>query len=284
MYSATAYGSTWRAALCAVLLLITLAAGPAAADEEKPAVELAVSAMSKYVWRGQELSRNSIVLEPSVTAGYKSFTANVWGNIDTRPYGAAGQDYSSTWTETDLTLSYARSFGPVTAGIGYIYYGLAAPNKDAAAPPDSQELFVTVGLDTLFAPTLTVYREIDHYHQWYFLFGLSHTIPLGTAVGLKLSASASWLKSTDASTYPLYNDRALPTGGKFDALHDGVLSACLPVKPSRWLTVTPSLAYAFPLSRDARNEMKGRGIAGTARPEDRDSSFVFGGLSVAVSF
>jgi hypothetical protein len=276
-----------RRPILTALLTILLLAGavmPVYGEEEKPAGEVALSALTKYVWRGQELTRHSIVLEPSITVGYKGLTANIWGNVDTSPYAAEDESYSSTWTETDLTVGYSRAFGPLTAGIGYIYYGLSPAHASGMDPLDSQEIFVTVGLNTILAPTLTVYREIDHYHQWFLILGVSHTIPLGTRAGLKLAASASYLKSTDADTYPEFDGDALPTKEKYDNFHDGVLSAALPVKLLPYLTVTPSVTYVFPLCGDAKDEMKGRGIAATSHPADRDSDFLYGGLTVAFSF
>jgi len=53
-----------------------------------------------------------------------------------------------------------------------------AANAGAAKPLDSQEVYVTIGLNTLLSPTLTAYKEVDHYHQYYFLLGVSHTLNL----------------------------------------------------------------------------------------------------------
>ena len=66
--------------------LLAVSATPLFAEEEKPTADFSVSALTKYVWRGQELSRDSIVLQPSLTVGYKGFSANLWGNLDTKPY------------------------------------------------------------------------------------------------------------------------------------------------------------------------------------------------------
>ena len=44
-----------------------------AEPEEKPTGDFTVTAMSQYFWRGYELSRNSIVIQPSMTLGYKGF-------------------------------------------------------------------------------------------------------------------------------------------------------------------------------------------------------------------
>lgn len=280
-----------------VLLALMLVSAPMiamAAEEPKPAEkkqeeakvtgEVAASVLSAYVWRGQELTRHSTVIQPSLTASYKNFTANLWGNLDTSPYGAAGQNYSSQYTETDVTLSYSRKFGMVQAGAGYIYYALAAPYSGAVDPLDSQEVFVSLGLDTILAPTLTVYKEIDHYHQWYATLGVSHTFALHEKIGLKLAATASYLKSEDATTYAKYDGDALPTTEKFNNFHDGTFLIALPVAVTKSITVTPMMTYVFPLSNDAKNEMKGRGLQGTAVPADRNSSFLYGGITLSFAF
>lgn len=277
--------------IASVLILIGTGAGRLGAEESGPAAEAGISALSAYIWRGQEMTRNSVVIQPSATFSYKGASLNLWGNLDTRPYKSdnpsspayspnAGSG-SSTWTETDLTLSYARAIGPVTIGAGYIYYGLNAPFAGAPDPLDSQEIFLTAALNKFLSPSITVYKEIDHYHQWYFLFGVSHTFALAKAAGLKLAASASYLKSQDAATYPryaMYNGSALPTSEKFNNFHDGVVSASLPLTLAKGFLFTPVISYVFPLSNDAKDEMKGR-----SRSLDR-SSFVYGGGALSFSF
>jgi hypothetical protein len=248
------------------------------AEEEKPTTEFTLSALSAYIWRGQQQTKDSMVIQPSATVGYKGFTANLWGNIDTNPYSTTDASYSSTWTETDLTLSYSRAFGPVTAGIGYIYYGLNAPNAGAADPLDSQELFISLAGNVLLTPTLTVYKEIDHYHQWYFLFGVSHSFELTKMIGLKLGGSVSYLLSDDASTYPKYNDNAQPTTDKYSNFHDGVISATLPITPMKYLTIAPTVSWVFPIGSDAKNEMQGRSKNG------QQDNFFYGGINVSFAF
>jgi len=266
---------------------------PAPPAEDRPSGSLAISGLSKYVWRGYEMTKNSIVVQPSLTVAYKGFSANVWGNIDTKPYSTTDASYSSTWTETDLTVSYTKTFGILNAGLGYIYYGLQAPNAGAVKPLDAQEIFVTLGLNTLLTPTLTVYKEIDHYHQYYFLLGISHTFEFNKTVSLQLSASASYLLSDYADAtlygvnpsyggYPKFNDNYQATNGKFSNFHDGVLTASLPISMAKYLTVAPTVSYSFPLSNDAKNEIKARGKL--ANPGDNDSSYLYGGLTVTLSF
>jgi hypothetical protein len=294
-------GKTWIMILLALLLasspLLSFAAEePAKGAETKPAAEIrtpevnkitgeaAAGILSAYIWRGQEMTRDSVVIEPSITASYKGFTATLWGNLDTNPYSAGDARHSSNWTETDFILSYAREFGIVKAGGGYIYYGLAGMTSNGTDLLDAQELFITLGLDTLLAPTLTIYKEIDHYHQWYATLGVSHTFALHERVGLKLAGSISYLKSEDETTYPKFNSDSIATADKFNNFHDGVVSVSLPLAVAGSLTVAPTVSYVFPLSDDARYEMRARGLKGTANPSDRDSSYLYGGVTLSLTF
>lgn len=254
------------------------------AETEKPTGDLTVSALSQYIWRGYEVSRNSVVIQPSMTVGYKGFSANLWGNLDTKPYSPGNASYTGTWNETDFTLSYTKTLGLFNIGGGYAYYSLASLNKDAADRNDSQEIFASIGLNTLLSPTLTVYKEIDHYRNWYFQLGVSHVFELNKMASLKLAATTSYLLSTDADTYPKFDGNALPTTDKFSNFHDGSVSASLPVKVTDHITVTPMVSYVFPLTGEAKDEMKGFGLKGSASPAERESSFWVGGVSVGFSF
>jgi len=71
------------------------------AEEESPTASADVAILSKYIWRGQELSHDSIVVQPSMTVSYMGFSGNLWGNLDTDQYKS---DEDHNWNETDLTL------------------------------------------------------------------------------------------------------------------------------------------------------------------------------------
>jgi hypothetical protein len=269
-----------------IVLVLLLGAIPSvrAAGEDKVTGEAAVSVLSAYIWRGQELSRYSAVIQPSATVAYRGFSVNVWGNIDTRPYSAGTDKYASNFTETDVTLSYSHKFGIVTVGGGYIYYGLAAAVPGGPDLLDSQEVFASVSVDTILNPTLTLYKEIDHYHQWYALLGVSHTFALHEKIGLKLAGSISYLKSEDETTYPKFDSNSLATTDKFNNFHDATLAISVPVSVTKNLTVTPLVTYVLPLSDDAKYEMRARGLQGAALPSDKDSTYLYGGITASFSF
>jgi hypothetical protein len=252
-------------------------------EEDKVTGEIDLSVLSAYIWRGQELTRNSVVVQPSATVSYKGFSLNVWGNLDTKPYSAADANYGAKYTETDYTISYSKKFGILQVTPGYIYYALGAPSTGAPAPFDSQEVFLTLGLDTILSPTVTVYKEINHYQQWYFLLGVSQTFEFNKIISLKLAASASYLLSTDASTYAKYDSNAMQTTDKYNNLHDGTVSVSLPIAVYKTLSVTPTISYVFPLCDDAKYEMEGRGLQGVV-PSDRNSAFLYGGVTLSFTF
>jgi len=244
----------------------------AMAEEDKPTASFAVSALSQYVSRGFELSKDSIVLQPSATVAYKGFSANIWGNEDTNVYvrGAEGAG-SNNWTETDLTLAYDWTLGPVGLTAGYIYYSLIGS--------DTQEVYGRAALHTLLTPTLTVYRDYDHFAGWYATFGVSHPVPITEKISLNLGAQVGFLAADDASSYAKVNS----PNEAYTGFHDGLLSASMPITVNQYLTVTPVLNYSFPLTSNARDLIKvnsqdflNRGLGG-------DSDFIYGGVTVSVA-
>jgi hypothetical protein len=253
-------------------------------EEDKVTGEIDLSVLSAYIWRGYEQTRDSVVIQPAATISYKGFSLNVWGNLDTRPYSSTDAKYSAKYTETDWTISYSQKLGILQITPGYIYYALGAPYAGGPTPLDSQELFLTLGLDTILSPTVTVYKEIDHYHQWYFLLGVSQTFEFNKVISLKLAASASYLLSNDETTYAKYNSNSIATTDKYNNFHDGTVSVSLPLAVYKTLSVTPTVSYVFPLCDDARYEMRFYGKQGTANASDRNSAYLYGGVTFSYTF
>jgi hypothetical protein len=230
-------------AISIALFLTVLTVLPVLAEEEKPSADFSVAVLSAYIWRGQELSRDSIVIQPSMTVSYKGFSGNLWG----------------------------KGFGMLSVEGGYIYYGLDGCD-------DTQEIFLTLGLDTLLSPSLTVYRDFDTYEHWYFLLGISHAFEITERVSLELSGSVSYLLSKDDDAYPEIDSDGVSTGDEFENFHDGVISANLPIAVAKYITITPSLSYTFPLSSEASDEMEWRSKKGN------DDNFIYGGVTVSMAF
>lgn len=244
---------------------LSMFSGMALAEEEKPTADLTVGAYSQYIWRGFELSKDSIVVQPSMTVGYKGFSANLWGNLDTDPYTADGTDNPNNFNETDLTLSYAWEMGPVAMTAGYIYYALDGVD-------DTQEFFLSAGLNTVLKPTLTVYRDTDYFPDWYATLAVSHSFPVQGDITLDLAGQVSYLAADEATTY------AETDGSKYSNFHDGVVSVGLTVPLNKYFTLLPKLSYTFPLSSEAKDLMRSSSKSGN------DDDFIYGGLAVSMSF
>lgn len=242
-----------------------------AEEDDKATANLSVSALSKYVYRGFELSKNGIVLQPSATVAYKGLSANVWGNEDTNFVQDVGGGREK-WTETDLTLSYDWTIGPVGLTAGYTYYSLIEP--------DTQEVFGRAALHTLLTPTLTVYWDYDQFPGWYVTLGVSHTVPVTEKIGFSLGAQVGYLSADDASTYAKVNN----PNDAYSGFHDGLLSASIAIQVNQYLTVTPVLNYSFPLTGNARDLIKATSLEVFNGGSGGTSDFLYGGVTVAMAF
>jgi len=267
-------------------------------EEAKPTTDLTISVLSAYISKGDEMSRNSIVIQPQIALGYKGFSLTIWGNLDTRPYLAETSTYKGdtrhNWTETDLTLAYNRSFGIVNTGIAYAYFGNAAywnSDNTGIGPDlkDDQEVSLSLGLNTILAPNLKVARSFDSTQIWYMQLGLSHTFEINKVVGVTLAASGSYLISQDDSRLKVNSDGTdrQSDGSKnsrYNNFHDAVVSLNLPIKPTSYLTITPQISYNFPMGDDAKYDMKYRSMQQDTTFVDRQSSYLVGGVSAAFNF
>ena len=234
-------------------------------DTDRPELSADVAFLSQYVWRGYGLSKDSLVIQPSITAGFKGFALNLWGNLDTNNEAYNG----SKWNETDLTFSYGHSFGIVGLEAGYIYYALDGVD-------DSKELYLSAGMDVLLAPTLTVYREIGTLQGWYINLGLSHSFELPYDMSLDLAGIFAYYKSDNGNMVE-YRSDGTTDGERFSGFHDGTLAVNLAIPFYKYFTVTPSIAWTFPLSSSASNELAALSL-------DGKSNHLLGGVTLSMAF
>jgi hypothetical protein len=263
------------------MLAIGITAAPVFAEEEVPSADLSVSLLSKYVWRGFELSDDSIVIQPSMTVGYKGFAANFWGNLDTdqhKDYYTEGN--TSNWNETDFTLSYDGSMGMVDYGVGYIFYAL----EDGLQ--DTQEIYFSAALDTLLSPTLTIYRDIDAGPSTYITLDVSHSLPLTETLALDLGAQVSYYNFDNGSDAADPDDvkKGDPSPDGYSALHTGLLSASMTFPVGEYFTITPEVYYSFPLSSDADDFLEMANDYDSDASIDGETDFIYGGITVGMSF
>ncbi len=236
-------------------------------EEPKPYSSVSAAFLSKYVWRGYELSKDSLVIQPSITVGYRGFEANLWGNLDTNDKFTGAE--KAKWNETDLTLSYTHDLGPVKLTGGYIYYALEGVE-------DSQEVFLKIGGNFLLSPTLSIYREVANYPGWYLNLGVSHSFNLTKEITLDLGAGIGY-QISDTDKILKYDSNRLPTADKYNALHDGNFSVGLTVPFGKYFSVKPVISYSVALSDDAKNR-----IRGTSLSDNND--FIYGGVILTAAF
>lgn len=246
---------------------------PAGADEQGACEDVkltgsgSVDFLSQYIWRGYALSAGSAVMQPSFTLGSHGFSFNVWGNFDT-----AQELFSqgAKWNETDFTGSYSRElFKNFTGTVGTIYYNLPNGRFDAL------EVYGGVAYAfPWFTVGFTTYREVTHTPGWWMQLDLSRNFPLpwcGMSVDLGMTFGYLVLLDDDTLVHP---------SGRLDsysAFHSGTLNAGLRIPVLKWLTLTPKIGFAFPLTGEAADIIE-------ANSWDGESTHVFGGLNITAAF
>ncbi len=229
-----------------------------AVEEVRPEAELSVGLYSQYVWRGYALSNDSMVIQPSMTVGYKGFGFNLWGNLDTDNE----IEETNSWNETDMTLSYDWAMAGMDFGVGYIYYALEGD--------DTQEFYGSISKEIGFVtPSFTVYRDTDSFPGWYMSLGLDSSIPVTDDLALDLGVKAAYLIADDTQL----------DGGNFSDLFDGVISASMTFPVAKYLTITPELYYSFPLSSEAKDLLEASNDV-----YNTNEDVIYGGVSASFSF
>ena len=238
--------------ITATTLLIAAGIPVAMAEEEAPSADASVGFYSKYVWRGFELSKDSIVIQPSLSVSYMGFGANLWANLDTDEYWSG----THNWNETDFTLSYDGAYEKLGYGVGWIYYAL----EDGY--PDTQEWYGTLSYDMLLAPSFTIYYDTDRgAGAWYANLGFGHSFTIAENYSLDLGLAFGYLDNNDG----------------YAELHDGLVSASMSFPVGKYVSITPELYYSFALTSDAKDYIKDPDLSDKA-------DFFYGGISASFSF
>jgi hypothetical protein len=250
-----------KISVLALLLMLCASSSSIFAEEVETSGYASVDLMSNYVWRGQKVS-NSWVVQPSAGITYGSFDANIWANYDSDSKIDEGDGHGEL-TETDLTLSYSHSIDKLTIGFGYIYYALNNAN-------DTQEIYFSAGYDTLLKPTLTLYYDFDEGNGAFIIASIGHTFDVSKGMNLNLGASASYNINNKVMGFD-------SNGDDFSNFYNGEISSLLNIPIYKAITLTPKIAYSFPLSNDAKEAIK-------KISDDGDKEIFYSGINLTLSF
>jgi len=227
--------------------VLTAAVASVAMAEDKVTGDVYVGPVSKYVWRGFDLSENRGVVQGGVDVSYKNFTVSYWTNeqMVSGPTLKSGDA-----TETDITLNYA--YTPVellTLNVGNIYYNLNGL-------PNTNELYLKATLNTLLLPTFAVYYDWDKARETGLFYTLSvgHSLELMKGLGLNLGALASYNMKSEYST------------GNYNNLHNYELTASVDYTINDKFKISPYYLYSNAFNSAARNnavlEVKDQSVVG----------------------
>jgi len=253
---------TLKISIVVLMILIGVGfSGNVYAAEPKVSGTASVDVMSNYVWRGQKLT-NSWVIQPSVGITYGRFGTNIWANYDSDSKIDEGDGHGE-FSETDLTLNYSFSVEKWNFSAGYIYYAFTGAN-------DTQELYLSTSYSTLLNPSLTIYYDYDEGNGAFAIAAISHSFDVFKGSSLKLGASASYNINNKIMGFD-------EDGNDFSNFYNGELSAGLSIPITKAISITPKVAYSFPLSDDAEEAL--RSIS-----DDGDEDILYGGINVTLRF
>jgi hypothetical protein len=271
------------------------AAAPAAAPEakkeeppaeDKPTASLGVDLLSQYMWRGFALSRNSVVFQPSLTAAYKGFSVNVWGNFDTsqsNPFVSTSRQ--AKWNETDFTFGYSRdlytgtAIKSISANIGVIYYALDSVNNPQG---DSFEIYYGLAADVnWFKLAVTANQEVFHYPGWWLTLGISRVFELpfkiqdNSNVSVELGHNFIFLFSRDQVAYP--NLSTSDPVQAFSGPLAGQFYATLNVPVHKYVTIAPKIGFWYAAGGNSTSLLGGASW-------DQQHNHVYGGVNVTFAY
>jgi Bacterial protein of unknown function (Gcw_chp) len=183
--------------------------------------------VTDYMWRGFNVLNGAPAIQPTVTGiiGDTGFDVNAWFSFALRD---RDQKAIRDLDEMDLTLTYSRDIGIVSAYTGLFTYHLFTHDDY----PDSsytfvKEAFAGVALTQLpFSPWVTYNYELDDEwgNDWYLETGLEHVLMFGKGQPVILSAHAGWYSAEWA--------------GLAGQLTEISLTTSLPIESGSWM-ITP---------------------------------------------
>lgn len=249
----------------------------AKSEDDKVTGSISLGSFSRYIFRGYELSSDSVVFQPSVTVSFKGFSLNYWGNIDSKENPTQNfipdRPGKKSFNESDLTLSYTYSVGQLSLTGGYIYYATKYADE-------TEELLLSASYDIISKPTLSIFRDITAYPGTYFNLSFSHSFAIFKEITLDLGASFGYLVGSSEYWRTYESSTGDYTGKRYKALHDGKIQVGFTVPIAKNLTVQPILQYWYPLSSKAKRVIDGNSY----NPNGYLDDTWVGGISINYNF
>ncbi len=274
--------------LFSFLTCAVLSPAARADDSSVPTGSFSTDILSQYIFRGLANSDGSAVIEPSFTATWEGFSANIWGNFDTSRHSAnsflpmGNEEGNSKWSETDFTFSYTKELAKnFSVLIGNVYYGLQSPlGYGPFLNQDEDELFGGVSYNfPWLTVAFTTYGEVIHSYDEYFELDLSKVIPVpfldwvckGTTLNLGTSFGYLILNH-DTNTLAL-DGRT----GSFSDFDTCLLDAALAFPVNKWLSVSPKIGLWLPLTSKANDYLEANSL-------DQKAIHFYGGINLTATF
>lgn len=244
-----------------LLIAFTITLVPFKAEAVDTSASFGMDVMSQYIWRGVQVSDDSMALQPSITATYGPVSANLWASFDME---------TDVNLETDYTLSYARSIDKISLDVGAIYYAFGPSIGDTG------EVYVSAGYDVLLSPTVTYYQAVDKNIGGAFaVASIGYDVELSNDLVVSLGASASLNLDHPVMGRDINGETFM---GLYNAEVSASTSFALPFDEN--ISITPMIAYSFALSDDADDAISAFDEGGAGG----ESSIFYGGVGISVGF
>ncbi len=211
---------------------------------------------SEYLWRGFGLSGSMPVAQGGMDISFEGFTLSYWTNVQLKSDSGEGFR-SGEATENDFVIDYTYDITDmVSLSVGNIYYML---DGDYADLPDTNELYLSVGLGTILEPSLTVYYDWDEAEEngFFYTASVGHSFDLMENLSLSLGALVS------------YNDESDYSVGNYTDWHNYELSAGIDYAITDQISVSPSMIFSSGISDEAKDSIDSEFVYGIA------ATFVF---------
>jgi hypothetical protein len=208
---------------------------PASEQENKDfSFNAGTSVLSKYVWRGC-LITDGAVLQPTITAGYKSLSLNAWGNMDFTD--DAG--YKNKFKEFDYTLDYSFDFNKFSFSTGAVDYTF--PDTGVKS---TTEIYAGAIYNMIGSPSLKIYQDVKEVKGTYFSLGGGYSFPIGEITSLDLSGALGFATAKHNKCY-YFTDNS--------GLTDLFIGAGFPFKAWGNISIIPSAAFSSLINSDIRD-------------------------------